>query len=135
MPEFSFHHGGISVPNLDDAIDWYARVLGFKVEKRFVINAANAKAAMIRKGPLRIELFEVVGAAPLPPDRRNPSSDLMTHGNKHIAFCIANLDSFLGHAEEMQADVALVVREAFGKGCFLRDCAGNLIEFVEEANN
>ena len=31
-----------------------------------------------------------------------------------------------------QVDVAFVVREAFGKGCFIRDCAGNLIEFVEE---
>lgn len=30
------------------------------------------------------------------------------------------------------ADIAFVMREAFGKGCFLRDCASNLIEFVEE---
>lgn len=28
--------------------------------------------------------------------------------------------------------VAFVVRESFGNGCFIRDCAGNLIEFVEE---
>ncbi len=29
------------------------------------------------------------------------------------------------------AEMRTHVREAFGKGCFLRDCAGNLIEFVE----
>jgi hypothetical protein len=28
----------------------------------------------------------------------------------------------------------MVVREDFGAGCFLSDCAGNLIEFVVEAD-
>lgn len=132
MAEFSFHHGGVSVPDLDQAIDWYGRVLGFAVEKRFHIAAAGAQAAMIRKGPLRFELFEVQGAAPLPEDRRHPPADLRTHGNKHVAFRVEDLDAFLAEMEEKQADIAFVVREAFGKGCFIRDCAGNLIEFVEE---
>ncbi|WP_313803868.1 VOC family protein [Sphingobium sp.] len=132
MAEFSFHHGGVSVPSLDDAIDWYGRVLGFAVEKRFTIEAARARAAMVRKGPLRFELFEVEGAGPLPEERRHPPADLRTHGNKHVAFRVEDLDSFLAEMEEKGADIAFVVREAFGKGCFLRDCAGNLIEFVEE---
>jgi catechol 2,3-dioxygenase-like lactoylglutathione lyase family enzyme len=132
MVEFSFHHGGVSVPSLDEAIDWYGDVLGFAVEKRFFIAAANARAAMVRKGALRFELFEVEGAAPLPDERRHPPSDLKTHGNKHVAFRVDDLEAFLEEVEAKGADVAFVVREAFGKGCFLRDCAGNLIEFVEE---
>ncbi|BBF71828.1 MULTISPECIES: VOC family protein [Sphingomonas] len=132
MADFTFHHGGVSVPSLDEAIDWYGRVLGFTVEKRFPIAAARAQAAMLRKGPLRFELFEVEGAAPLPDDRRHPPSDLKTHGNKHVAFRVADLEDFLIEMAAKQADIAFVVREAFGKGCFLRDCAGNLIEFVEE---
>jgi methylmalonyl-CoA/ethylmalonyl-CoA epimerase len=134
MAEFTFHHGGVSVPSLDEAIDWYGRVLGFVVEKRFYIDAARSHAAMIRKGPLRFELFEVEGAAPLPEERRHPPSDLRTHGNKHVAFRVEDLDLFLTEMAEKGADIAFVVREAFGKGCFLRDCAGNLIEFVEETN-
>ncbi|MGW8204816.1 VOC family protein (plasmid) [Sphingomonas bisphenolicum] len=132
MADFTFHHGGVSVPSLDEAIDWYGRVLGFTIEKRFSIAAARAQAAMLRKGPLRFELFEVEGAAPLPDDRRHPPSDLKTHGNKHVAFRVADLEDFLIEMAAKQADIAFVVREAFGKGCFLRDCAGNLIEFVEE---
>lgn len=132
MAEFSFHHGGVSVPSLDAAIEWYGRVLGFVVEKRFYIEAARSHAAMVRKGPLRFELFEVEGAAPLPEARRHPPSDLKTHGNKHVAFRVDDLEAFLVEMEEKGADIAFVVREAFGKGCFLRDCAGNLIEFVEE---
>ncbi|MDT7534563.1 VOC family protein [Sphingobium sp. SA2] len=133
MADFSFHHGGVSVPDLDAAIDWYARVLGFAVEKRFHIEAARAHAAMMRKGALRFELFEVEGAAPLPEERRHPPSDLKTHGNKHVAFQVDDLEAFLVEMEGKGADIAFVVLEAFGKGCFLRDVAGNLIEFVEEA--
>ncbi len=132
MADFSFHHGGVSVPSLDDAIDWYGRVLGFELERRFYIEAAKSHAAMVCKGALRFELFEVEGAAALPEDSRDPPSDLRTHGNKHVAFRIDDLEAFLEEVEAKGADVAFVVREAFGKGCFLRDCAGNLIEFVEE---
>ncbi len=134
MPDFAFHHGGVSVPSLEDAIGWYHRVLGFELEKRFYIDAARAKSAFVKKGTLRFELFEVEGAAPLPADRRHPPSDLKTHGNKHVAFRVDDLDVFLTEIEGKGADIALVVREEFGKGCFIRDCAGNLIEFVEETN-
>jgi catechol 2,3-dioxygenase-like lactoylglutathione lyase family enzyme len=134
LADFSFHHGGISVPSLEDAIAWYGRVLGFEVEKRFRIEPAKANAAMIRKGVLRFELFEVDGAAPLPEDRRMPIADLKTHGNKHVAFQVADLDAFLAEIETKGVDIAFIVREEFGSGCFIRDCAGNLIEFVTEAN-
>lgn len=132
MADFAFHHGGVSVPCLDEAIDWYGRVLGFALEKRFYIEGARSHTAMIRKGPLRFEVFEVADAAPLPEDRRHPPRDIRTHGNKHVAFRVDDLEAFLAEMEVKGADIAFVVREAFGKGCFIRDCAGNLIEFVEE---
>jgi catechol 2,3-dioxygenase-like lactoylglutathione lyase family enzyme len=134
VAEFTFHHGGISVPSLDDAINWYSRILGFELEKRFRIKPAKANAAMIRKGPLRMELFEVEGAAPLPEDRRMPNADIRTHGNKHVAFRVDDLDTFLAEMEGKGVEIALVVRAEFGTGCFIRDCAGNLIEFVTETN-
>lgn len=135
MPEFSFHHGGVSVPDLAEAIDWYGRVLGFALEKAFYIPPARAKAAMIRKGALRFELFEPEGGVPLPEGRSHPPSDIRTHGNKHVAFRVASLDAFIAEMGEMGVDVPFVVREEFGKGCFIRDPAGNLIEFVEEPND
>lgn len=135
MADFTFHHGGVSVPSLEEAIAWYGRVLGFELERRFAIPPAHAQVAFIRKGPLGFELFEVAGASPLPADRRLPDLDLKTHGNKHVAFRISDLDDFLAEMEAKGADVAFVVRAAFGNGCFIRDCAGNLIEFVEEADD
>lgn len=131
-PTFDFHHGGVSVPDLDEAIDWYREMLGFEVERRFSIPGANAKVVMIRKGDLRFELFEVLDAKPLPEDRRYPDRDLKTHGNKHVAFRVDDAEAFLTKMTEKDADVAMVVREDFGTGFFIRDCAGNLIEFVED---
>jgi len=133
MAEFTFHHGGVSVPSLDEAIGWYGSVLGFEVEKRFYIEAAGSQTAMVKKGPLRFEIFEVEGATSLPEDRRSVPRDLKTHGNKHVAFRVDDLEQFLAEMEDKGADIAMIVRESFGKGCFIRDCAGNLIEFVEEA--
>lgn len=130
-PSFTFHHGGVSVPDLNEAIAWYHDVLGFELEKRFRIEVADAEVAFVRNGPLRFELFEVAGATSLPLDRRDPPADLRTHGNKHLAFGVADLDLFLHDMAARGADVAMIVRESFGSGCFLRDCAGNLIEFVE----
>lgn len=135
MAEFTFHHGGVSVPSLDEAIAWYGRVLGFEVEKRFYIDAAKSHTAMVRKGPLRFEIFEVEDAAPLPEDRRHPPTDVRTHGNKHLAFRVRDLAAFLAEMESKDVDIAFVVKEEFGAGCFIRDCAGNLIEFVEEPDD
>jgi methylmalonyl-CoA/ethylmalonyl-CoA epimerase len=135
MVDFAFHHAGISVASLEDAIAWYGRVLGFAVERRFYIEAARSRTAMLRKDALRFEILEVEDAAPLPEERRSPQADLRTHGNKHVAFRVRDLDGFLAEMETKGVDIALVVRETFGKGCFIRDCAGNLIEFVEDSTD
>lgn len=132
-PDFAFHHGGVSVPDLAAAVAWYRDMLGFEEERRFRIDQAAADVVFVRKGALRFELFEVAGAAPLPEERRYPPSDLRTHGTKHLAFVVPDLETFLATMEQKGADIAMVVREGFGRGCFLRDCAGNLIEFVEQA--
>ena len=129
-PSFTFHHGGVSVPSLSEAIEWYRSMLGFEVESEFPISAAKAKVAMIRRGDLRFELFEVADAHPLPEDRRFPDRDVQTHGNKHVAFRVDDVEAMLESLTNKGADIALVVREQFGTGFFVRDCAGNLIEFV-----
>ena len=92
--EFWHHHGGVSVPDLDEAIAWWHTVLGFTLEKRFPIPAIPAEVAMLRNGPLHMELFAVPGARPLPPERRQPDQDVHTHGNKHVSFAVHNVREF-----------------------------------------
>lgn len=129
---FWHHHGGVSVPDLNAAIEWWERVLGFEVDKRFPIPAIPAEVAMLRNGPLFIELFEVAGARALPPERRQPDSDLQTHGNKHVSFAVDNVREFAAELARRGADIVWVREMAHGANIFIRDNAGNLIEFVQE---
>ena len=129
--DLKFHHGGISVPNLEASIAWYAAMLGFEVEKRFEIAAIPAKIAMLRRGDLRLELFEVPGATALPEERRHPNPDLHTHGNKHVAFAVRDIDAAERELRARGADIVLVGRFDHGN-LFLRDNAGNLVELIGE---
>lgn len=129
QPEFklTLHHWGISVPDLDESIAWYRDMLDFGEVRRFAIPSTNAKAAIIRHGELDIELFEVEGASPLPPERRIPNEDMKAHGIKHIALAVENRDRLLDVLSARGVDV--IFRGI--KGAFILDNAGNIIELME----
>lgn len=131
MNEMSFHHAAISVPNLDEAIDWYRQILGYEVEKSFNVPPVPARAAMIRRGNMRVEIFEVRDGEPLPAARREPIQDLKTHGNKHVAYVVPDFEDALEQMRDKGVEVVFVVRQEVGSGFFVRDPAGNLIEFVD----
>jgi methylmalonyl-CoA/ethylmalonyl-CoA epimerase len=111
--ELKHHHGGISVPDLEASIRWFADVLEFEVEKRFEIAAIPAKVAMLRRGELRVELFEVLGASDLPEERRQSNTDLRTHGNKHLAFAIKDADAAAEVLKARGADVQVGSSQVF----------------------
>jgi methylmalonyl-CoA/ethylmalonyl-CoA epimerase len=130
--EFWHHHGGISVPDLDAAIIWWGRVLGFTLQSRGTIPNVPCEMAMIANGNLHIELFEVPGAVPPPYDRANPDADLKTYGNKHISFAVRNVDKFAEELRRRDADIVWVKHFPNGNAnIFMRDPFGNLIEFIE----
>ena len=131
--EFWHHHGGVSVPDLDAAIAWWRTVLGFEVAERFPIPAIPADVAMLVNGPLHIELFQVAGAKPLPEERRQPDTDVYTHGNKHVSFAVENVREFAAELRQRGADIVWVKEMKHGSNIFIRDNAGNLIEFVQSS--
>jgi len=131
--EFWHHHGGVSVPDLEAAIIWWRTVLGFEVAERFPIPAIPADVAMLVNGPMHIELFQVAGAKPLPEERRQPDTDVYTHGNKHVSFAVGNVREFAEELRRRGADIVWVKEMKHGSNIFIRDNAGNLIEFVQSA--
>lgn len=130
--EFWHHHGGVSVPDLDEAIAWWDRVLGFKLLYKSPIPTVPCEMAMVANGNLHVELFEVPGAVPPPYDRSYPDADLKTYGNKHMCFACRDVDAFATVLRERGADIVWVKHFPNGKAnIFMRDNAGNLIEFVQ----
>lgn len=125
------HHFGISVPDLDAALAWYERMLGFVLEERLFIDKIPAHIAFVRRGSFRIEIFQVDGAAPLPADRRVPNLDLKTHGNKHMCFEVPDVPAAMAALRAAGADIAFELTVDGNPTAFVRDCAGNLIEFLQ----
>lgn len=134
MPELRPHHLGLSIPDLEQSVAWYQEMLGFELEKSLFIDKIPAKVAFLRKDGFRLELFELEDAAPLPEERRRPSSDLRTHGTKHLAFVVADVDQTV---EELKAKGVTVVMQARINGepmAFIHDNAGILLELVQASS-
>ena len=143
------HHLSISVPDIEAALAWYARVFGFALEQRFEVPAIPAQAAFMCRGPVRLEIWEVEGGAAVPEQRREPHSDLQQGGTKHVAFRVDDLQSCLERLHAEGIDIAAVQRapsapmrterdprdQSSGRAfaAFVRDPAGILIELIDAA--
>ena len=125
------HHFGISVPDLEAAVAWYQRMLGFSLEERLFIEKIPAHIAFVKRGDFRIEIFQVEGAAPLPDDRRTPNLDLKTHGNKHMCFEVPDVSAAVAALRDAGADIAFELKVDGNPTAFIRDVSGNLIELLE----
>ena len=55
-----------------------------------------------------------------------------TVGNKHVAFVVEHVETFAEELKSRGADIVWVQRNPHGANIFIRDNAGNLIEFLEE---
>jgi methylmalonyl-CoA/ethylmalonyl-CoA epimerase len=123
-----FNHGGVSVANLERAIDWYRDKLGFEVERLFELPAVPARVAMVRSGDLRFELFEAENSIPLPADRSIPNRDLLTQGNKHVCFEVDDLPAVKRILRDRGVEIALELERGT---VFILDDTGNIIEIIE----
>jgi methylmalonyl-CoA/ethylmalonyl-CoA epimerase len=142
----SVHHVSISIPDIETAIDWYGRVFGFAVDKRFAIDAIPAQGAFLERDGLRLELWQAGTGASVSPARREPNTDLFEGGTKHVAFAVDDLQGQLEALHEAGVDIAAIQRHptmpmqvesmppaqdppAFA--AFIRDPFGTLIELLE----
>jgi len=129
-------HQGISVPDAEAAAAWYADVFGFEPVRRERNEALNAKIVFLRSGAFELELFEYLGedARPLPPERREPNEDIKTCGTKHVAYRVENMDRMAAWLRAKDVDFAMPPFDMNGdQVCFIRDCAGTLIELIQKA--
>jgi catechol 2,3-dioxygenase-like lactoylglutathione lyase family enzyme len=129
--DITIDHVALSVPDIGESIAWYQKMFGFK-EVRRGGQPNGMQTALIQRGDIRIELFQLPGAAPLPESRRNPSQDFRTHGLKHFAFQVKDIRAVLAQLQAKGAKVAFELRDnpatAFA---FVSDNAGNAIELIQ----
>lgn len=126
------HHGAASVPKLDESIAWYRNMLGFEVVQRVQIPGQSVEFAMMKRGDVHMELFEAQNSKPLDPSRREPNLDFRTQGNLHVAFAVPDVHALADELRAKGADIVWVRDFEWGSNAFVRDNAGNLIEFLEQ---
>jgi len=132
-PDFdiTLDHVALSVPDIGHSIAWYQEMFGFK-EARRGGQPNGMQTALIQRGDIRIELFQVPGAAPLPESRRDPSEDFRTHGVKHFAFRVKDVRAVLARLQAKGVKVVFELRDYPGAAfAFVSDNAGNAIELIQ----
>ncbi len=127
-----FHHGAVSVPNLDESIAWYQKMLGFEVDKRFRIPGVAVEVAELKRGDLRVELFAAENSKPMEANRREPNTAFFNQGSLHFAFAVPDARALAESLRERGVDIVWIRDFPWGSNAFIRDNAGNLIEFVQQ---
>ena len=124
-------HVGISVKNMEEALEWYQKNLDFELVKDDFVPPLKARICFIRNGDFEIELFEYESPKPIPEDRLTPNSDLQTVGTKHVAFEVTDMKALKEKFLANGVDIAHEVMMEGNNVMFVRDCSGVLIEFIQ----
>jgi methylmalonyl-CoA/ethylmalonyl-CoA epimerase len=128
------HHVALCVPDREAAVDWYVRTLGFSVATSFEIEAIGLRSAFMQGPDLWVELHCLAGAAPVPPERRDPRTDLQTLGNKYFALAIKDSEQTSERLGEAGVDI-IAAESAHGTHrVFISDNAGNPVELFQLMN-
>ena len=131
--DISINHVGISVPDFDASVKWYEEMFGFKLlRKMHQAENPDMDFGVIQRGPVRIELFQVVKGKPMPDYRSDPTADLYVHGVKHFAFQVKDIKKVLAELEAKGVKVSKPLTENPRTSfVFINDNAGNAIELIE----
>lgn len=125
-------HVAVAVSSIDDALTVFENQLGFKLEKRRVVEAQRVKAAMLQVGDVKFELLE-------PLDKESNVGKFLEkrgEGIHHVALCVTDIEA---HLEELKKKGVRMIDEKprigmeGGKIAFLHpgSAKGVLIELVE----
>ena len=137
------HHTGVSVPDLDKALDFYCDILGGEKlsewdwpaendvsEQVLEVKHVGGRAAWVKLGKSFLEIFEFNNCKP----REKSQDDLViNHGLTHLAFLVEDLDSWISRLKEKKVRFH---NEPIAPGngssyVYARDPFGNVIELME----
>ncbi len=127
------HHFGMSVSDLDAAIEWFDKVLGFELDRKEDFLAKfGVHIAFIKSGDFSIELFQHDEGKAASSERSVPNEDIRTTGNKHMCFQTRDLDAVLARLEEHGGTIAMGPFDAPGsRAAFLLGPDGALVEVIQ----
>jgi catechol 2,3-dioxygenase-like lactoylglutathione lyase family enzyme len=138
MPELRAHHVGVTVADLDRAVDFYRTVLGLSLLDRFTVDGeafatgvgvdgASAEFVHLDADGVRIELVAY------DPEGEAVHSDTVNRpGTAHLGFAVEDVDAVYESLPDEVETVSAPRTTASGtRILFVRDPEGNLVELLE----
>lgn len=131
-PPARLHHGALSVSDLERSVEFYNRVLGFKVDTQVTTEDSLMDIAHLYNGSDYLELFAHKNCKPLPDFAKSNDSDLRVVGAKHVAFETPDLEAFHKYLSELGVDglTEIFDNNPYYDYFFFRDIDGIPIEIV-----
>lgn len=138
MANPSAHHVGVTVTDLDRAVEFYRDVLGLALLDRFGVSGEAFSEAVGVEGATgtfahldgdgaRIELVEYD-----PEGGTRPAADVNQPGATHLGLAVDDLDAFHDDLpSEVETTSEPRTTESGTRILFLRDPEGNLVEVLE----
>lgn len=129
-----FDHIGFGVKDLDASIAWWRDHFGFEREVDFEVKEIGARAAFIRRGDTRIEMFAFQPSVPVPENRRDALRALKEGTLHHIALRVADVPAALAELQRRGVEVAFPLSQGpFGPYAFVKDNSGNFVELYAQS--
>ena len=96
--DLTIHHVTYSVRDVDSLSRWWADVLGFKIRRRFDLQAGTVRMAWLDRGDFRIGMVQVAASPPPEGPRYAKASEaLRLTGPRHLVFTVPNVDEAYAH--------------------------------------
>lgn len=124
-------HVGISVRDMEEALEWYEKNLGYVKTTDFYAPPLKSRICFIEKDGFAIELFKNDDPIAKAPELLVPNTNLQAIGTKHLALRTDNMDALKERLVANGVDIAHEVAMQGDKVMFIRDPSGIIIELIQ----
>jgi catechol 2,3-dioxygenase-like lactoylglutathione lyase family enzyme len=128
------HHIAMCVPDREEAVRWYEDILGFSVATSFEVSAIGLRSAFMQGPEFWLELHCLAGSEPVPPERRDPRTDVQTLGNKYFAVAVKDAARASERLKDAGVEIVATLTSPGIRRVFISDVAGNPIELFQLVN-
>ncbi len=125
------NHFAVSVRSLEESMEWYERVLGFRPLCINTIPGIDVRVAHMEYPGVVLELFDVKDSLKLPSYRKVPNEDMKVQGNKHFSLSVPDREQTKAELKELGVEIVMTADVWNTYGIFIQDPTGNLIELFE----
>ena len=141
MKASKIHHGGLTVKNLEESIEFYQNLLGLEMVDKLEVTindeggfkGATIKVAFLKAGTNELELLQYVH----PPSKMTNDLDPWDMGSVHISFGIDDVRKFYEENKDklnfLSPPIHSDVPGRESTWTYFRDPSGGLIELSQDS--